>query len=78
VENLVEKKREIKTPIEIQKQAVDLDEKMPGVAAPAVGPWQRQLNELVTGADACPRGHCRLAAPIHALAAGRIGSSVAP
>jgi hypothetical protein len=25
---------------------VDLDEKMFGVAAPAVGPWQRQLNEL--------------------------------
>jgi hypothetical protein len=39
-------KREIKTPIEIQKQAVDLDEKMFGVAAPAMGPWQRQLNEL--------------------------------
>jgi hypothetical protein len=40
-------KREINTPIEIQKQAVDLDEKMFGVAAPAVGrPWQRQLNEL--------------------------------
>jgi hypothetical protein len=32
--------------MEIQKQAVDLDEKMSGVAAPAVGPWQRQLNEL--------------------------------
>jgi hypothetical protein len=32
--------------MEIQKQAVDLDEKMFGVAAPAVGPWQRQLNEL--------------------------------
>jgi hypothetical protein len=30
-------KREIKTPIEIQKQAVDLDEKAFGVAAPAVG-----------------------------------------
>jgi hypothetical protein len=27
--------------MEIQKQAVDLDEKMFGVAAPAVGPWQR-------------------------------------
>ena len=39
-------KREVKIPIEIQKQAVDLDEKMFGVAAPAVGPWQRQLNEL--------------------------------
>jgi hypothetical protein len=39
-------KREMKIPIEIQKQAVDLDEKMFGVAAPAVGPWQRQLNEL--------------------------------
>jgi hypothetical protein len=40
-------KREIKIPIEIQKQAVDLeDEKIFGVAAPAVGPWQRQLNEL--------------------------------
>jgi hypothetical protein len=37
-------KREIKIPIEIQKQAVDLDEEMFGVAAPAVGPapWQRQ------------------------------------
>jgi hypothetical protein len=35
-------KREIKTRIEIQKQAVDLDKKMFGVAAPApaVGPWQ--------------------------------------
>jgi hypothetical protein len=32
--------------MEIQKQAVDLDEEMFGVAAPAVGPWQRQLNEL--------------------------------
>jgi hypothetical protein len=42
----VESKREIKAPMEIQKQAVDLDEKMFGVAAPAVGPWQRQLNEL--------------------------------
>jgi hypothetical protein len=39
-------KREIQIPIEIQKQAVDLDEKMFGVTAPAVGPWQRQLNEL--------------------------------
>jgi hypothetical protein len=32
--------------MEIQKQAVDLDEEVFGVAAPAVGPWQRQLNEL--------------------------------
>ena len=39
-------KREVKIPMEIQKQAVDLDEKVFGVAAPAVGPWQRQLNEL--------------------------------
>jgi hypothetical protein len=39
-------KRGVKIPMEIQKQAVDLDEKMLGVAAPAVGPWQRQLNEL--------------------------------
>jgi hypothetical protein len=39
-------KRDLKTPIEIEKQAVDLDEKVFGVAAPAVGPWQRQLNEL--------------------------------
>jgi hypothetical protein len=39
-------KRGVKIPMEIQKQAVDLDEKMFGVAAPAVGPWQRQLNEL--------------------------------
>jgi hypothetical protein len=42
-------KREIKIPMEIQKQEVDLDEKMcrvSRVAAPAVGPWQRQLNEL--------------------------------
>jgi hypothetical protein len=41
------KKREDEVPIENQKQAVDLDEKVFGVAAPAVGPWQRQqLNEL--------------------------------
>jgi hypothetical protein len=26
--------------------AVDLDDEMSGVAAPAVGPWQQQLNEL--------------------------------
>jgi hypothetical protein len=32
--------------MEIQKQAVGLDKKVFGVAAPAVGPWQRQLNEL--------------------------------
>jgi hypothetical protein len=31
-------KRGVKIPIEIQKQAVDLDEKVFGVAAPAVGP----------------------------------------
>jgi hypothetical protein len=36
-------KRGVKIPMEIQKQAVDLVEKMFGVAAPAVG---RQLNEL--------------------------------
>jgi hypothetical protein len=42
-------KRGVKIPMEIQKQAVDLDEKMFGVAAPAVGPWQRQLNELGGG-----------------------------
>jgi hypothetical protein len=40
------KKRGVEIPMEIQKQAVDLDEKMFGVAAPAVGPWQRHLNEL--------------------------------
>jgi hypothetical protein len=39
-------KREMEIPMEIQKQAVDLDEKRSGVAAPAVGPWQRQLIEL--------------------------------
>jgi hypothetical protein len=40
-------KRERQIPIEIQHQAVDLGEKMPGVAAPMVGSWQRQLlNEL--------------------------------
>jgi hypothetical protein len=39
-------KRGVKTPMEIQKQAVDLDEEVFGVAAPAVGSWQRQLNEL--------------------------------
>jgi hypothetical protein len=39
--------RERKIPIEIQQQAVDLDEKMSGVVtAPVVGPWQQQLNEL--------------------------------
>jgi hypothetical protein len=42
-------KRERKIPIEIQQQAVDLDEKMFGVAAPMAGPWQRQLNELWAG-----------------------------
>ena len=31
-------KRGVKIPMEIQKQAVDLDEKLFGVAAPAVGP----------------------------------------
>jgi hypothetical protein len=35
--------------MEIQKQAVDLDEKMFGVAAPAVWPGQRQLHELGAG-----------------------------
>jgi hypothetical protein len=39
-------KRERKIPIEIQQQAVDLDEKTFGVAAPMAGPRQRQLNEL--------------------------------
>jgi hypothetical protein len=34
-------KRETKIPMEIQKQAVDLDEEMFGVASPVVGPWQR-------------------------------------
>jgi hypothetical protein len=42
----VKKRAGVKIPMEIQKQAVDLDEKMFGVAAPAVGQWQRQLNEL--------------------------------
>jgi hypothetical protein len=39
-------KRERQIPIEIQQQAVDLDEKMFGVAAPLplVGLWQRQLK----------------------------------
>jgi hypothetical protein len=37
--------REINILMEIQKQAVDLDEKIFGVAAPAVGPWQRQLAQ---------------------------------
>jgi hypothetical protein len=40
------KKRGVKIAIEIQKQAVDLDEEMFGVAAPAVGPWQRQLSSV--------------------------------
>jgi hypothetical protein len=39
-------KREIKIPMEIQQQTVGLDEDMFGVAAPLVGAWQRQLNEL--------------------------------
>jgi hypothetical protein len=39
-------KREVKIPIERQEQGVELDEEVFGVAAPAVGPWQRQLNEL--------------------------------
>jgi hypothetical protein len=33
---MVREKRERATPIEIQQQAVDLDEKMSGVAAPRV------------------------------------------
>ena len=33
-------------PVEIQQQAVDLDEEVFGVAAPMAGPWQRQLNDL--------------------------------
>jgi hypothetical protein len=43
------KKRERKIPIEIQQQAVGLDEKMFGVAAPQVGPWQRQLSNEMSG-----------------------------
>jgi hypothetical protein len=42
----VVEKRGVEIPMEIQKQAVDLDEEVFGVAAPAMGPWQRQLNEL--------------------------------
>jgi hypothetical protein len=43
----VVEKRGVEIPTEIQKQAVDLDEEVFGVAAaPAMGPWQRQLNEL--------------------------------
>jgi hypothetical protein len=47
-------KREIKIPIEIQKQAVDLDEKCSGgcTGSGAVGPWQRgswQLNNELGG-----------------------------
>jgi hypothetical protein len=40
-------KREIKIPMEIQKQAVDLDEKMFGVAGCTGGgavPWQRSSS----------------------------------
>jgi hypothetical protein len=47
------KVRQAKIPMEIQKQAVDPDEEMSGAVRggrlhrrPAVGPWQRQLNEL--------------------------------
>jgi hypothetical protein len=46
-----------KIPMEIQKEAVVLDEKMFGGAAPAVGPWQRQLNEL-GGVKPLAFGHC--------------------
>ena len=38
--------REINIPLEIQKQAVKLDEDVFHVVAPAVGPWQQRLNEL--------------------------------
>jgi hypothetical protein len=38
-------KRGVKIPMEIQKQAVDLDEEVFGVAAPAVGPWQRRAAQ---------------------------------
>jgi hypothetical protein len=39
-------KREINIPLEIQKQAVKLDEDVFHVVATAVGPWQQRLNEL--------------------------------
>jgi hypothetical protein len=43
-------KREIKIPMEIQsKQAVDLDEKMFGVAAPAGGAWHSGSSTSWTG-----------------------------
>jgi hypothetical protein len=42
-------KRGVKIPIEIQKQAVDLDKKMFGVAAPAVGSWQRHSSMSLAG-----------------------------
>jgi hypothetical protein len=37
-------KRGVKISIEIQKQAVDLDEEMFGMAAPEVGPCQRHSS----------------------------------
>ncbi|MDA9686918.1 hypothetical protein N9U05_00335 [bacterium] len=43
-------KREVKIPMEIQKQAVDLDEEVFGVAAPAVGQWQRERGSSMSWA----------------------------
>jgi hypothetical protein len=39
-------KREINIPLEIQEQAVKLDEDVFHVVALAVGPWQQRLSEL--------------------------------
>ena len=39
-------KRELTIPVEVVRQAVKLDERVFGVVAPAVGPWQRRLLEL--------------------------------
>ena len=39
-------KRELTIPVEVVRQAIKLDERVFGVVAPAVGPWQRRLLEL--------------------------------
>jgi hypothetical protein len=52
-------KREKRMPIEIQQQAVDLDEEVLGVAAQAVGPWQRHGSRLRPQRSKPPPGQIR-------------------
>jgi hypothetical protein len=57
-------KREIKIPLEINKQAIKLDKEVFDIDEPTIGPWQRRLRELggvngtrfPTGPDGKPEG----------------------